>query len=151
MSSDLRLLMSQWAGYKRPTSYDTGASFNADSLHNHITYACVCFLCDGSENSNHPLDFVVSQRPDLVAPHCAIVSAIPPILRAMGSFVSPHSQLGATPPPPFLSVCPLESRRSGGAIPPHKRANTCARSSENKAKRMRYPLCDSLSRKGIAR
>ena len=48
----------------------------------------------------------------LVGPYCAI------LLRAMGSSVSQHGQLGAIPPPPFLSVSPLESMRSGGAIPP---------------------------------
>ena len=44
-----------------------------------------------------------------------------PLLRAMGFFVSQHGQLGAILPPPLLSVSPLESMRSGGAIPPHKR------------------------------
>ena len=40
----------------------------------------------------------------------------------MGFFMSQHGQLGSLPPPPFLSVCPLESMRSGGAIPAsHKR------------------------------
>ena len=36
----------------------------------------------------------------------------------MGFLVSQHGQLGAIPPPPFLSVSPLENMRSGGAIPP---------------------------------
>ena len=40
-----------------------------------------------------------------------------PLLRTMGFLVSQHGQLGAIPPPPFLSVSPLESMRSGGAIP----------------------------------
>ena len=31
------------------------------------------------------------------------------LLRAMGFLVSQHGQLGAIPPPPFLSVSPLES------------------------------------------
>ena len=49
-----------------------------------------------------------------------------PLLRAMGFLASQHGQLGAIPPPPFLSVSPVESMRSGGAIvsaaiPPHKR------------------------------
>ena len=44
-----------------------------------------------------------------------------PLLRAMGFLVSQHGQLGAIPPPPFLSVSPLESMQSGGAIPPLKR------------------------------
>ena len=42
----------------------------------------------------------------------------PPPLCAMGFLVSQHGQLGAIPPPPFLSVSPLENMRSGGAIPP---------------------------------
>ena len=41
-----------------------------------------------------------------------------PLLRAMGFLVSQHGQLGAIPPAPFLSVSPVESMRSGGAIPP---------------------------------
>ena len=32
--------------------------------------------------------------------------------------MSQHCQLGVIPPPPFLSISPLESMRSGGAIPP---------------------------------
>ena len=36
----------------------------------------------------------------------------------MGFLVSQHGQLGAIPPPPFLSVSPLKNIRSGGAIPP---------------------------------
>ena len=44
-----------------------------------------------------------------------------PLLRAMGFLASQHGQLGAIPPSPFLSVSPLESMRSGGAIPPLKR------------------------------
>ena len=39
----------------------------------------------------------------------------------MGFLVSQHGQLGAIPSPPFLSVSPLESMRSGGAIPTLKR------------------------------
>ena len=57
----------------------------------------------------------------LVAPYCAIPRdylSDTPLLRAMGFLVSQHGQLGAIPPPPFLSVFPLESMQSGGAIPP---------------------------------
>ena len=36
----------------------------------------------------------------------------------MGFLVSQHGQLGVIPPPHFLSVSPVESMRSGGAIPP---------------------------------
>ena len=42
----------------------------------------------------------------------------PRCLRAMGFLVSQHDQSGAIPPPPFLSLSPLESMRSGCAIPP---------------------------------
>ena len=43
--------------------------------------------------------------------------------------VSQHGHLGAMPPPPFLSVSPLQCTRSGGAIPPLPEgylSNTCA-------------------------
>ena len=54
----------------------------------------------------------------------------------MGLLVSQHGQLGAIPPPPFLSVAPLESMRSGGAIPPPRNgylSDTGAIPYENKA------------------
>ena len=60
----------------------------------------------------------------LVAPYCAILRdylSDTPLLRAMGFLVSQHGQLGAIPPPPFLSLSPSESMRSGGAIPPLKK------------------------------
>ena len=60
----------------------------------------------------------------LVALYCAMLRdylSDTPLLGAMGLLVSQHGQLGAIPPPPFLSVSPLESMRSGGAIPPSKR------------------------------
>ena len=44
----------------------------------------------------------------------------PPIAR-YGVLVSQHGHLGAIPPSPSLSVSPLESMRSGGAIPSLKR------------------------------
>ena len=55
-----------------------------------------------------------------MAPYCAIPRdylSDTPLLRAIGFLVSQHGQLGAIPPPPFLSVSSLESMRSGGAIP----------------------------------
>ena len=67
----------------------------------------------------------------LVAPYCAIPRdylSDTPLLRAMGFLVSQHGQWGAIPPPPFLSVSPLESMRSGGAIPPPQKgylSDTC--------------------------
>ena len=64
----------------------------------------------------------------------------PPIAR-YGVLVSQHGQLGAIPPPPFLSVSPLESNcmQSGGAIPHENKANGCDTPSA------------ILSRKGIVR
>ena len=73
-----------------------------------------------------------------------------PLLRAMGFLVSQHGQLGAIPPPPFLSVSPLESMRSGGAIPPPPRegylSDTCAMPLEKRQKGCDTPLCDTISK-----
>ena len=61
---------------------------------------------------------------NLVAPYCAIPRdylSDTPLLRAMGFLVSEHSQLGAIPPPPFLSVSPLgEHAKWGCDTPPSK-------------------------------
>ena len=66
-----------------------------------------------------------------------------PLLRAMGFLVSQRGQLGAVPPPPFLSISSLEGMRSGGAIPPPPEKgylrDACAIPFENKAKHGRYP------------
>ena len=84
-----------------------------------------------------------------MAPYCAILRdylSYTPILRAMGFLVSQHGQLGAIPPPPFLSVSPLESMRSGGAKPPAQKgylSDTCAIPYENKANGR---LCDAISK-----
>ena len=72
-----------------------------------------------------------------------------PLLRAMGFLVSQHGQLGAIPPPPFLSISPLESMRSGGAIPPPQKgylSDTSAIPYENKANGCDTPLCDTISK-----
>ena len=88
----------------------------------------------------------------LVAPYCAIPRdylSDTPLLRAMGFLVSQHGQLGAIPPPPFLSVSPLESMRSGGAIPPPQKgylSDTCAIPYENKANGCDTPVCDTISK-----
>ena len=85
----------------------------------------------------------------LVAPYCAIPRdylSDTPLLRAMGFLVSQHGQLGAIPPPPFLSVSPLESMRSGGEIPPPQKgylSDTWAIPFENKANGCDTPLCDT--------
>ena len=78
-----------------------------------------------------------------------------PLLRAMGFWVSQHGQSGAIPPPPFLSISPLGSMRSGGAIPPPPQRRGIS------AILARYPMKTRqvgaippsaiLSRKGIAR
>ena len=73
----------------------------------------------------------------------------PRIARCGGFLVSQHGQLGAIPPPPFLSVSPLESMRSGGAMPPPQKGylgDTCAIPYENKANGCDTPLCDTISK-----
>ena len=88
----------------------------------------------------------------LVAPYCAIPRdylSDTPLLRAMGFLVSQHGQLGAIPPPPFLSISPLESMQSGGAIPPPQKgylSDTGAIPYENKANGCDTPLCDTISK-----
>ena len=55
-------------------------------------------------------------------------------------------------PLPFLSVSPLESMRSGGAIPPQQKgylSDTCAIPYGKQAKCVRYPPSAILSRKGV--
>ena len=85
----------------------------------------------------------------LVAPYCAISRdhlSDTPLLHAMGFLVSQHGQMGAIPPPPFLSVSPLESMRSAGAIPPPQKgylSDTGAIPYENKANGCDTPLCDT--------
>ena len=82
----------------------------------------------------------------LVAPYCAIprdyLTDTPHIAR--------YGVFGwVRHPPPFLSVSPLESMLSGGAIPPLKRAclsDTGAIPYENKANRCYTPLCDTISK-----
>ena len=52
--------------------------------------------------------------PGLASLNCAIPRdylSDTPLLHAMGFLVSQHGQLGAIPPPPFLSISPLESIR----------------------------------------
>ena len=88
----------------------------------------------------------------LVAPYCAIPRdylSDTPLFRAMGFLVSQHGQLGAISPPPFLSVSPLESMQSGGAIPPPQKGylcDTCAIPCANKANGCHTPLCDTISK-----
>ena len=91
-----------------------------------------------------------------MAPYCAIPRdylSDTPLLRAMGFLVSQHGQLGAIPPPPFLSISPLESMRSGGAIPPRKGGISAilARYPMKTRQMGAIPPSAILSRKGIAR
>ena len=91
-----------------------------------------------------------------MAPYCAIPRdylSDTPLLRAMGFLVSQHGQLRAIPPPPFLGVSPLESMRSGGAIPPLKRGISAipARYPMKTRQMGAIPPSAILSRKGIAR
>ena len=93
----------------------------------------------------------------LVAPYCAIPRdylSDTPLLRAMGFLVSQHRQLSAIPPPPFLSISPLESMRSGGAIPPPPKGGISAILARYPMKTRQMgamPPSAILSRKGIAR
>ena len=87
-----------------------------------------------------------------MAPYCAIPRdylSDTPLLRAMGFLVSQHGQLGAIPPPPFLTISPLQSTQNGGAIPPHKRGISAILARyPMKTKEMRAipPLCDTISK-----
>ena len=66
-----------------------------------------------------------NKQGNLVAPHCAIPRdylSNTPLLRDMWFLVSQHGQLGAIPPPPFLSVSPLgEHAKWRCDTPPLKR------------------------------
>ena len=90
-----------------------------------------------------------------MAPYCAIPRdylSDTPLLRAMGFLVSQHGQLGAIPPPPFLSISPLESMRSGGAIHPRKGGISAilARYPMKTRQMGAIPPSAILSQKGIA-
>ena len=73
----------------------------------------------------------------------------------MGFLVSQHSQEGAIPPPPFLSVSPLgEHAKWGCDTPPLKKgylSDTRAIPYENKANGCDTPLCDTISKGYCAR
>ena len=75
----------------------------------------------------------------------------PPSLRAMGFLVSQHGQLGAIPPPPFLSGFPLEYKRSRGAIPPPPKKRGISAILARYPMKTRQmgaipPLCDTISK-----
>ena len=71
------------------------------------------------------------------------------------SYLSQHCQLGAIPPPPFLSISLLESMRSGGADAPLPQkgylSDTGAIPFKKQGKWVRYPPSAIRSRKGIVR
>ena len=101
--------------------------------------------------------FPLPRLEHLVAPYCAIPRdylSDTPLLRAMGLLVSQRGQLGAIPPPPFLSVSTLESMQNGGAIPPTLKRGISAipaRYPMKQGKWERYPPSAIPSRKVIAR
>ena len=111
--------------------------------------ACMEVLCKPmvERRQPHALKFT-----HLVAPYCAIPRdylSDTPLLRAMGFLVSQHSQKGAIPPPPFLSVFPLgEHAKWGCDTPPPPKgylSDTRAIPYENKANGCDTPLCDTIS------
>ena len=86
-----------------------------------------------------------------MAPYCAIPRdylSDTPLLRAMGFSVSQHGQLGAIPPPPFLSASPWRACEVEVRYPPPPQkgylSDTCAIPFENKANGCNTPLCDTI-------
>ena len=72
----------------------------------------------------------------------------PPIAR-YGVFSVSTWPIGCDTPSPFSEHFPLESMRSGGAIPPPPKgylSDTCAIPYENKANGCDTPLCDTISK-----
>ena len=88
----------------------------------------------------------------LVAPYRAMPRdylSDTPLLRAMGFLVSQHGQLGAIPPPPFLSIPPWRACEVKVRYPPPQKwylSDTCAIPYENKANGCDTPLCDTISK-----
>ena len=73
-----------------------------------------------TEETEGKLQMLVSPRKDGLA-SLFKEDRVFKVLRAMGFLVSQHSQLGAIPPPPFLSVSPLgEHAKWGCDTPPSK-------------------------------
>ena len=107
--------------------------------------------CLKSRDSNHRSLAILPTVP-LVAPFCTIPRDYlrdTSLLRAMGFLVSQHGQLGATPPPPFLSVSPLgEHAKWRCDTPPQKGyfSDTCTMPFENKANGCDTPVCDTISK-----
>ena len=104
-------------------------------------HSCMCVL----------KEFEIFVFRTLVAPCCAIPRdylSDTPLLRAMGFLVSQYGQLGATPPPPFLSVFPLgEHAKRRCDTPPKRVSQRYLRDTLwNKANGCDTPLCDTISK-----
>ena len=84
--------------------------------------------------------------------HNGIRQVWPPIACYGVFLVSQHGQLGAIPPPPFLSIGVLESMRSEGVIPtppPYKRGISAILARYPMKTRQNAcdtPLCDTISK-----
>ena len=109
--------------------------------------SCPTFYCQ------EMLSCFFEEDKPLVAPYFAIPRDYlgdTSLLRAMGFLVSQHGQSGAIPPPPFLSLSPLESMRSGGAIPPPSKRGISAILTRYPKKTRQSacdtPLCDTISK-----
>ena len=93
----------------------------------------------------------------LVAPYCALPRdylSDTPLFRSMRFLVSQNGQLGAILPPPCLTLSPVESMRSGGAIPPPLKRGISAILARYPMKTRQMgarPPSAIVSRKGIAR
>ena len=93
-----------------------------------------------------------SPGPDLSGPvsrDAARLSQRYPHIARYGVFGVSTWPIGCDTPPAFLSVSPLESMRSGGAIPPRQKgylSDTCAIPFESKANGCDTPLCDTISK-----
>ena len=114
------------------------------------------FSFRGNIHQNHPFGnhpFANPREGGLVVQYCAILRdylSDTPLLRAMGFSMSQHGQLNAIPPPHFLSVSPLKSMPSAGAIPPPPQkgylSDAGAIPYENKSNGCDTPLCDTISK-----
>ena len=135
-----------------------GGPVQKDKDEDSVRQLASCPTCFPAANCNFRIILGVSYRKimgepkGLVAPYCAIPRdylSDTPLLRAMGFLVSQHGQLGAIPPPPFLSVSPLEYMRNRGAITPPQKgylSDTSAIPSENKAHGCDTPFCGTISK-----
>ena len=74
-----------------------------------------------------------------------------------GFLVSQHGQLGAIPPPPFLSISRLKGMRSGGAVQPPPPEGVSQRylreipRKQGKTRANKPPLCENISKRYCAK